>query len=479
MKRRFLNTSLLASMSFALLVGMTSCTALQDSLSSEQKKDQAIDIGTVTAESTTYYYNGKSGESVKNDEAHLSLKLGQIADATNAIVSYTLSYKLNDITRSATGSGKGTLSASKSQYYVDLSPATTLIDGTGDVASDDISMAITVAGLTNVSGNDYNGYTMAKFNKTITFVPLYSSDEIIFSTRTTAAGATFAIPLNGKITAVDNVVTATATTGTLPATTFTANVSNDGTQILLTSSANLTNTDCTADIALTGIKPIGSKESYSYTFTGVTFKPLSVVVDGVLDEEAWQTATTSTASYANPENYNLSKVYVTNDDVNLYIALEGNLSFGSDDRIIVMIDNTSSSDSGKGSSDSDYNSYYGPATNTLFTSVDFYLCHILATAELQDYKWISASGRTDVKTSAKTASETIIEYQIPLSSITDAKKGSVLKLFVSTGTYEYIDATKENTVTLNDYIPDGAAIVSGNGQIVTLNLGGAMSYTIQ
>lgn len=486
MKKTLLNIRFLAA-AMATLFCLASCDTLQDTLSSEQKKDQEIDVGKISAPTSVFYYNGKAAngtsiDSVKGSEAHLVLGLNQFADATDAKVSYILSYKLNNITRKAEGTGTGTLSTSRSKYYIDLSPAINLIDGTGDVKDADISLSFTVIDLKNASGNKFNGFSFPKFTKEITFEPLYKNEELSFSTKKTSAGASFTIPLNGPITEVDKTVTVTQKSGTIPATTFTASVSADGTKILLTSSADLTGADFAADFALTGIKPVGSKEGYSYTFTNVLFKPLSVTVDGVLNEEAWQTATVSSECFASPENYNLKKIYVTNDTVNLYIALEGDLSFEQYDRIVVMIDNTSIDAIGKSSSDTDYNNFYGPATSCLFSSVDFYLCHILknanSTSEMQDYKWLGDEGRSDVKTSAKSSSEQIIEYQIPLTSITGTVAGNKLKVFVSTGAYAYTD--NKNTLTLKDCIPaSAAAIVKDGNQTVTFNLGSGLSYTVK
>ncbi|MBQ7159006.1 MAG: hypothetical protein IJS09_06260 [Treponema sp.] len=484
MKRVFFNRSLLSCLTLALLLGMTSCEALQDTLSSEQKKDQVIDIGTITADSTTYYYNGKSGENVKGNEAHLVLKLGQIANATNAVVAYTLSYKMKNgsgdtIARTASGKGTGTLSDSKSKYYVDLSPAINLIDGSKDVADDDISLTLSVSGLTNASGNTYNGYSMAKFNKAISFAPLYSSEALVFSTKTTNAGATFTIPLNGKITAVDSTVTATATTGTLPATTFTAKLSADGKQILLTSSADLTGKDFTADITLTGIKPVGGKESYTYTFKGVLFKPLLVVVDGKLADTVWSDSTKSkksTAAYASPTGYNLSALYVTNDENYLYVAVTGALALGSGDNIVLMVDNTAASGAGMSSTDSGINDYLVPSTKTTYTGVDFYLCHLQGTA-LHSRVW---GPRTDGVEAATTGSVSVAEYKIPLSLVANAAVGNVLKLFVSTSAYTYVEGgSPKNTFALKDCIPSAAATVGNGGQSLSIDFSKALEYTVQ
>ena len=259
-----------------LTLGLASCSNLQDSLSSEQLTDQKEDIGYISSPTSTYYYNGKSGESIKGNEAHLTLSLNQFANAEKATVDYELSYKLNDISYTSKATGKGTLSSSKSKFYVDLSPATNLIDGTESPATSDISYTISVSGLTNASGGDYNGRAMPNFSKKISFAPLYPEKFDDFSTKFASPGYEFEIPLNGKISSVEKEITTTVKSGTMPATTFTASASADGKAILLKTSADLKNAEFTADFAFTGIKAVGSKETYSYTLTNLSFTALTM-----------------------------------------------------------------------------------------------------------------------------------------------------------------------------------------------------------
>ena len=133
----------LAGMCIAL--ALASCSNLQDSLSSEQLEEQRDGIGKLSSKTSVYYYNGSESDDVSGDEAHLSLNLSQIADATGAGVKYELSYTMDGIEYASSGTGKGTLSNSKSKYYVDLSPAINLIDGTKSPAYSDISYTVTVS----------------------------------------------------------------------------------------------------------------------------------------------------------------------------------------------------------------------------------------------------------------------------------------------------------------------------------------------
>ncbi|WP_191014589.1 hypothetical protein [Treponema zioleckii] len=267
-----LSKSLVASLSGLFLAfAFSSCEQLQDTLSSEQLLDQKDGIGALSALSTTCYYNGLADANVKGTESHLVLNLSQLADATSASVKYELSYSMNGVAYTSSGSGSGTLSASKSKYYVDLSPAINLLDGTQNPSYDDISYTVTVSGIKNASGNDYDGRTMPTFSKKISFAPLYSGEEIEFSTKLAPAGTEFSIPVNGILTAVDETVEVTAASGTLPSTTFTASVSSDGKAINIKTTEDISNEEFTASVKCTGIKVKGIKESYEHTFTGLKF----------------------------------------------------------------------------------------------------------------------------------------------------------------------------------------------------------------
>lgn len=264
----------------SLLFAFASCDQLQDELSSEQLKDQKSGIGSVSASSTTYYYDGSENDSVKGKEAHLVLDLSQIADATDAAVKYTLEYSTGSdsdkVEYSSAGSLAGTLSDSKTKYYINLAPAINLIDGTGEPAYGDIAYTFILSGLTNASGNDYNGRSFPSFSKTVKFAPLYTTDSLEFSSKSLPVGSEIKIPLNGEISEVTETVTAAVTSGSVTAN-FTAKVSSDGKAIVLTSKNDLSGEEFTVDFTITGIKPVGAKEEYEHTFSGVKFTNLKEV----------------------------------------------------------------------------------------------------------------------------------------------------------------------------------------------------------
>ena len=489
MKKTMKKAYLATVASITLLFAFASCDSLQDSLSSEQLADQKEGIGSLSADSAVYYFNGTESGDISGTEAHLVLNLSQIANADDAAVSYNLAYTMGskddkkDYTTS--GSVKGTLSESKSKYYVDLSPAINLIDGEKNPAYSDISYTVTVSGLKNASGNDYDGRTFPTFTQSVKFAPLYNSEIATFSTKSAPAGTTFEIPLNGKITAVDPAVTATATDGTLPSTTFTASVSADGTKIVVTTSEAISGEEFTADLALTGIKTVGAKEAYSHTFSGVQFAANSIILDGKLDEEDWSASTVATSedSYSDGNTYqNMKKVYVTNDTKYLYVAVEFAETPGGN-KTNINLSFTTGADNGSASDDS---GWMTPATTTTFSNgtLDFKAYENIAwiandATNQRGLSNLSASGvcgpTWNAEANGYTNDSKIIEYSIKLSDLS-VSLGDKVKLFASISQYSY---SSENHETLLDCIPSAAASVTDSGETVSVDFSKALEYTIQ
>lgn len=482
------NRLLAAFGTLSLLFAFASCDQLQDELSSEQLKDQKSGIGTVSASSTTYYYDGSENDSVKGKEAHLVLDLSQIADATDAAVKYTLEYSIGSdsdkVEYSSAGSLAGTLSDSKTKYYINLAPAINLIDGTGEPAYGDIAYTFILSGLTNASGNDYNGRSFPSFSKTVKFAPLYTTDSLEFSSKSLPVGSEIKIPLNGEISEVAETVTAAVTSGSVTAN-FTAKVSSDGKAIVLTSKNDLSGEEFTLDFTITGIKPVGAKEEYSHTFSGVKFIPTNVTLDGVLDEDLWSASyvATSADSYSAANTYqNIKKVSVVDDGLNLYVAVEFAETPGGNKTNIQLSFDTGA-DNG---STSDDGAWMTPATTTTFSNgtLDFKAYENIAwvadnATNQRELSNLSASGvcgpEWNSVANCYTNDSKIIEYSIKLTELGVSSSDKV-KLFVSISQYDY---TSENTETLLDCVPASAASVTDSGQSVAVDFSKALEYTIQ
>lgn len=483
-------TALAACASLLLAAG---CKQLQDTLSTVQQEDQDKGIGYATCDTKVFYYNGAEGDSVKGENAYLVLNLNQLADAEGASVAYTLEYKMDDgVIRTASNKGEGDISNGKTKYYVDLSPAINLIDGSGNPAHGDISYAFSVTGLKNaVQGSEHNGRTFPKFSTTVKFAPLFIKEqELIVSTKSALEGTTFTIPLNGKITDIksDVDVEISGDEGVSESDVgFTASVSGDGTEIVIKTIKDITGKSFTATLNISGIKAVGVKDSYVRQFN-VNFTSSSIVLDGVLDEDGWASAATSTDSYGTVNDYNLTKLYVTDDGQYLYVAIEGALKFWKDDRITLMVANDAS-DEDDGISNttiSSDNNFNLPATTSTFTGLDYYLSHHPGDPKWAGIVYIGTSGSdyenkncsSSQSPDENTAAElSVVEYRVPLSSI-KAATGDTLQVFVATSSYSWNEEVK-NQEFVQDCIPKAAALISGSGATLAVDMSKALKYTVK
>ena len=510
------------SVSFAGLVslfGLASCDTLQDSLSSEQKAELIEETGSASIGGKVWYFDGIStSDFSKTEGASLAVSFSkkvamvgtrEIADDGTVTNNYELSGSLTSNYISKTGQtssvvtkisgGKiildsvsspivsvsaGELSADGKTFRLNMTPIAYLLDAETTKGNVIDSVEVKLNGFVCDEGKQ-KGRSIAALSQKIAVKPFYDDETItegvVFTTINSTLGKLISIPTKGSVSLTSGAKLEFSSTDSsasgLSSSDFTLGTDSKG--ITISCSKDLKGKTFSGTFKISGFVPELNASSYTRTFK-VRFEPVYVTLDGILDEKAWsEDAVTSTDSYANPENYNLSKVYVTNDSTNLYVAVEGNFAFGTGDRIIVMIDNTSSSSKGKSSSDSgkDPDNYYCPATSATYSGADFYLCHILASSEMQDYTWIAdAPGRTDMATSADSSSETCIEYKIPLSIIANAATGNNLKIFVETASYAW---TTVNETSVKDYIPSAAASVSNGGQAVSIDLSKGLSYTVK
>lgn len=491
------------------------CDQLQDSLSESKQKDVDEETGYAYLDGKTWYYDGISTTDFSStDGATLAIKFTKKAAMTgtksstvenNGTVTTTCSYSLsgsitanftntsgqtstvvtkiseNQMTLGGATLTAGTLSADGKTFRLNMSPVCRLLDAQTAQGNSLSSVEVSLSGFECAEGGQ-NGRSIPVFDKSFSVKPFYDDETITggvtFSTVSSTAGKSITIPTNGSVSLSDDATLTFSTEDSsvsLTSDDFTLGTSDAG--LTITCKSDLKDLEFTGKFTVSGFVPALNASSYTRTFT-VNFTPSIVTLDGKLDEESWTAAATSSESLADPSGYNLTELLVTNDGSNLYVAIKGALSFNSGDSIILMIDDTSSSETGKSSSDSSYNSYYGPATNATFSGVDFYLCHMLYTSEMQDYYWVAAApGRTDgVETSASSATESLIEYKIPLSLITSAgaKTGDNLKIFAATTSYAW---TTINEMTLQDCIPLGA--LSGSDQTVSFDFANALDYTVK
>lgn len=491
------------------IFSFSSCEFLQSTLSSEQETALAEATGIASIDGKCWYFDGISTTDFSSvSGATLAINFSKKVKMSGTVnndgtVTYDLNGSLTANYVSATGQtsqtvykiseGKiildsvnsvsesaGSLNKSGTVFSLNMTPICYLLDAQTVKGNSIDSVEVKLSGFVCAEG-DQKGRSLGALDQKIAVKPFFADETItegiIFSTASSTTGKYITIPTNASVSLTSDATLTFATDDTdvsLTSSNFTLGTSSEGITILC--DTDLKDEDFVATFTVQGFIPELNASSYTRDFT-VNITPQLVTLDGVLDEDAWQSATSSSDSYSSAENYDLSKVYVTNDATSLYIAVEGNLAFSTGDRINILIDNSSSSDTGKSSSDANYNNYYGPATSASFESVDFFLSHILSTPEMQDYTWISSSGRSDgVETSLESGTTaTVIEYKIPLSVIASAASGNELKIFVTSTSYEY---TTQNEMTMQDCIPSNAATVSDSGQTLAIDFTNALSYTV-
>ncbi len=505
----------MSALFLALSLAFTSCEQFQDSLSSSMQDEMDEEVGKASIGGKIWYYDGISTTDFSSTKGSalavdFSKKVAMSLDSStpinddgtynyavsgSLIANYTTSsgqsaavtYKIsgnkiildseNSVTETA-----GSLNASGTRYSLSMTPICRLLDTATTKGNTIDSLEVKLSGFVRAKG-EQKGRSVSALDQKISVLPFYEdetiTDGVTFSTISSTSGKYVTIPTKGKVTlsstASIEFSSSDAKASSFLSSDFTLGESDEGLTVLC--GKDLKGLSFDASFKISGFIPELNASSYTRTFT-VHYSPIFVTLDGALDENAWESATVSEDSYASVSGYDLSKVYVTNDSENLYVAVEGEISsFSSGDRIVIMIDNSSSSETGKANSDSSYNNYYGPATTATFSGVDFYLSDFISSSEMQDYCWISDSGRTDgVTASARSVSSEIIEYSIPLSLIASASSGNILKLFVTATSYEW---TTQNEMTLQDCIPSAAATVSQAGQSVSIDFENALSYTIK
>ncbi|MBQ4379145.1 MAG: hypothetical protein II821_08135 [Treponema sp.] len=500
----------------ALVFAFTSCSQLQDSLSSEQNAKMTEETGTASIAGKTWYFDGISttdfssttGASLAVDFSRKAAMAGTVTENDDGTDSYSyelsgsmavnfttptgqsavVTYKISEgkIILDSDSDPKvsvsaGEMSADGKTFRLNMTPVCYFLDAATAKGNSLDSVEVKLSGFVCNEGAQ-KGRAIASFSQKFSVKPFYEdevvTEGVILSTIGSTSGKVITIPTNGSVTLTDNASVVFSSedsdASSLTSSDFTLGTSEDG--ITISCSEDLKGKSFTGSFTISGFIPELNASSYTRTFT-VNFSPVLITLDGVLDEEAWESAESSSESLANPSGYNLTEVAVTNDDENLYIAVKGDFSsFADDDRLVIMIDNTAVSSGGKASSDSAYNSYYGPATSTEFSGVDCFISDFIYKSQMQDYRWISDSGRTDVYASERTSSSGVIEYKIPLTVISNAAAGNILKVFVTATSYEW---TTINEMTVKDCIPSSAATVSDGGQSVSIDFGNALSYTVK
>ncbi|MBR1535974.1 MAG: hypothetical protein IJ630_03445 [Treponema sp.] len=507
----------MSALFLALSLAFTSCEQFQDSLSSSMQNEMDEEVGKASIGGKIWYYDGISTTDFSSTKGSalavdFSKKVAMSLDSStpinddgtynyavsgSLIANYTTSsgqsaaitYKIsgnkiildseNSVTETA-----GSLNASGTRYSLSMTPICRLLDAATTKGNTIDSLEVKLSGFVRAEG-EQKGRSVSALDQKISVLPFYEdetiTDGVTFSTISSTSGKYVTIPTKGKVrlssTASIEFSSSDADALSLYSSDFTLGVSDEGLTVLC--GRDLKGLSFDASFKISGFIPELNASSYTRTFT-VHYSPIFVTLDGALDENAWESAVVSEDSYASVSGYDLSKVYVTNDSENLYVAVEGDFAFTNDkEHLVILIDNENSAATGESQNNSTANAYYGVSTYSTYSSVDYYLCHILSSSDLQGSTWTDG-GLTSTETSATSGTQSVIEYKISLSDIGSATTGNTLKIFVGTVVYTWVSGGEPaDTASLQDCIPSTAATVSQAGQGVSIDFAKALSYTIK
>jgi fibronectin type 3 domain-containing protein len=228
-----------------------------------------------------------------------------------------------------------------------------------------------------------------------------------------------------------------------------------------------------------------------------------VTLDGTLSAaEGWtdaNVASVSTDSISGVTGCDISGMYVTNDETNLYIAVKfasAPTSCWDKYRVTVLIDNAANSSGSALTTDgtawnSTANGYVGLATSsslasgssveaqltTMFTGCSTYANYRTSSTSYTDVTGIASTNTLSV--SSGTLSSDVIEYAIPLADIGAAVTGNTVYVYSAfSGSW-----WSSSEVTLvDDHIPAAAgtlSTVSNTNDTDAIDMTSALSYTIK
>ena len=481
-------------------VAFTGCEFLQGSLSSVQQEKLLEATGFPEYEYKVWYYNGTSGENMQtvsdssdNEYSAQSLKIdfGQKV----AYKSYSPSGKMTVNYTDAQGNSisktipsvSGKLSPDYESFYIDMTPVTKVIDGITTSATVDLKLSGFVCAAGEQSGRPVKALEL----KSLQVRPLYSKLSFSYSTVGFSTQSRFRIPLKGAFSLENGSYNVTAKDSASNEYTF--KVSSEGDSIYLTPTFSSKPADQTAiKLTLKGILAEGSGESYSKDFD-IKFMKHLIVIDG-LEDSNWDSdyalsvsdsSGDSFAKGADGEMYaasaDLTKLAVTNDDDNLYIAIKGGLSSSWGDGFALMLSKDHSSvaaytEGAKVFKLADSMGY--GRENLAHGKPDLYIYH-----KPQDNSlgaWVEdGEGAADISSFvqyAEDSSETFIEYAIPLAKLSSAGITQGEKIYVGA----FFSAHWDAGIFAADAVPD--AIISSSNEShssIILNFKNGLEYKIK
>ena len=185
----------------------------------------------------------------------------------------------------------------------------------------------------------------------------------------------------------------------------------------------------------------------------------------------------STIMKTDGSNYQIEALYVANDELYLYVALDYGRrpAMWQNDWITVWIDNTNSASAGAVTNTGNFrvaqNQTLSPAA-----TIEFSLSHrqnsVTPAAVTKNTTWTNVGNNLQ----APGANDFVVKYRIPLGNIAGAVKGDVLRILVS-NTQGWNNGSQP---VVGCVIPMSAVTGAfADSDTVTIDMGNALSYTVK
>ena len=368
-----------------------------------------------------------------------------------------------------------------------MSPVTKLLGASTPSATVDIKLSGFVSASEKQNGRPVKAFELTSLQ----IRPLYSTLSFDFSTVGFSKQSQFLIPVKGVFSLEDGAYKITAKDSSSKEYTF--NVTAQEEAICLTPDFSEKPADqTTLTLSISGILPQGAGDAYTKEFV-IKFVKHLIVIDGT-EDSYWNADTAvsaedetgdSKAMGQDGQMYDASadieKLFVTNDEDNLYIAIKGGLSSSWNDGFAIMISKDHSSEAAyvEGAKSFKLADTVSYGRQTLaHGQPDLYIYHKPQNDQLG--AWVengnSADDISSFVESAQDENSTFIEYSIPLSKLATAGITPGSKIFAGA----FFSAHWDAGIFAADAVPD--SIVSSTNEShssIVLNFQEGLSYTIK
>lgn len=436
------------------LFAFCSCEFLQGTLSSQQKEDQQELRGSVYIDGSIWYYTGSASTDMTNDSSN-NLKICftksvMTSDESTSII-FNVNYTdldNNEITQQIklTGSDGYFLDGNK-EFCVSMSKVLKLFDGKS-IKDGSANVTLHVSGFVNneKSSSEY-GRKLKDLKKTFVIEPLFDTTNIIFNTISSTINKNIIIDLNAPVelsSQAEVSITSDALPEILQDAVFDVSLSDNKTQLLISSDTDYSGNTFDMTVLVDGIIPPLSGWNTTACFY-VTCSNDNMISIKDTEGDGLGGLTSAGGPWAQP-NVDIKALTLKQDETNLYVTLDffSLTNFWDNDRICILIDKAS--DESGFTNNTGMNSWAISAdtVSILNGQADIYLYHqpggsnsiLYVDSVAIDEKWGSEPEKWSVSEYAWTNpnAPVSITYTIPLENI-GLVSGDIISVIATTSCY--------------------------------------------